>query len=132
MEVVSMMKDELRQEIFDANSDRLIEKAQRAVNVLGMLPKDVVVVAIHVDDPEWTDLANKLVPGEDWQRFRDRGELPIARGSASWGVAEYIQHVCPDVAIAIEAGPPEGHLFAFVMAAGGVSVFAVPYSGMAA
>jgi hypothetical protein len=70
------------------------------------------------------------MPGADWQPYRDRGEKPIARGTATGGVAEYIAEVCPTLADAIGAGPPDRHLFAFVMDCGGASIYAVPYDTM--
>ena len=103
------------------------ESSYRAVNVLKINPKEVIVVVINVDDPTFTNLANYLTPNRDWQAARDRGELPIAFGSCSWGVAELIKEICPDVANAIDAGPPNGHLFAIIMASG-VSVYSVPYN----
>jgi hypothetical protein len=124
-----MTGDEMRQEIFDDSAQRLADMAHRAVHVLGHAPADIVTVAIHVDDPDWTDLAETLMPGADWQSYRDRGEKPIARGTAMAGVANYIAHVCPTLAESIHTGPPDGHLFAFVMDGGGASVYAVPYGG---
>jgi hypothetical protein len=127
-----MTPDEKRQEIFDESAVRLSEMAYRAINVLGLDPSEVATVAINVDDPAWTDLAEKLMPGHDWQSYRDRGELPIARGSVMWGAAEYICTVCPALSMALETAPPEGHLYAFVMDGGGASLFVVPYTGMEA
>jgi len=116
-----------RQEIFDASAQRLTDMAYRAVHELGHKPTEIVTVAIHVDDPDWTDLAETLMPGQDWQQYRDRGEKPIARGTASAGIADYLSSVCPNLATVISEGPPDGHLFAFVMDCGGASVYAVSY-----
>lgn len=124
------MSDALRQVIFDDCAQRLADMAYRAINVLKKDPGDIVTVAIHVDDPAWTDLAEHLMPGTDWQAFRDRGEKPVARGTTTGGVMEYIAKVCPDICEAIMAGPPEGYLFAFVMDGGGASVYTVPYTPM--
>lgn len=123
-----MTGEQLRQEIFDNSAQSLAEKAYRAVHVLGNDPSEIVTVAIHVDDPEWTFLVDALMPGQDWQQFRDRGEKPVARGSArAEGVCEMLSELVPDLAEPIAAGPPEGHLFAFVMDGGGASIYAVPY-----
>lgn len=39
-----------------------------------------VVVCIDVDDSGWRRLVDHLMPGADWQQYRDRGERPVARG----------------------------------------------------
>lgn len=123
-----MTGPELRQEIFDDSAQRLSDMAYRAIHELGKNPEDIVMVAIHVDDPEWTFVADALMPGCDWQPLRDRGEKPIARGSAmADGICEMLSELVPDLAETIAAGPPDRHLFAFVMDGGGASVYAVPY-----
>jgi len=45
-------------------------------------PKQVVITLINVDDPHGGPIADMLMPGQDWQTYRDRGEMPIARGIA--------------------------------------------------
>ena len=119
-----------RQEIFDQTAERLAEVATRFVTVLGHTPTEGAMVAIHVDDPEWTELAEILMPGIDWQPFRDRGAKPIAQGSVMWGTVEVICARAPDIAVILTEAPPEGHLYALVMAGGGVAVYAVPYRPM--
>lgn len=116
-----------RHEFYKANYGNLVDKAYRAINELKIEPSEAAVVAIDVDDPDWSDLANQLMPGEDWQATRDAGMRPVARGSVTWEVVEYIKAVAPSIAEGIEGPPKEGHLYAFIMAAGGVSVYEVPY-----
>ena len=48
----------------------------------GDSPKDVLITFINVDDPFGKKLADALMPGHDWQLYRERGETPIARGLA--------------------------------------------------
>ena len=43
---------------------------------------DVCFVLLDVDDPRGAALAAVLMPGHDWQPYRDRGEKPLARGLA--------------------------------------------------
>jgi hypothetical protein len=44
---------------------------------------DVVVTLINVDDTELSaSIAETLMPGHDWQSFRDAGAIPFARGLA--------------------------------------------------
>ena len=71
-----------------------------------------------------------LMPNHDWQRYRDRGETPLANGSVLWSTVEYICRCAPDVNIVLTKAPPDGHVYAFVMAAGGVSVYVVPHTGI--
>lgn len=48
----------------------------------GLDPKQVIVVIINVDDPHGNPIAEGLMPGHNWQEYRDRGETPYARGIA--------------------------------------------------
>ena len=124
-----MTPDEYRQELFEDSVPRLAEMADRAVSVLRLSPSEVAMVVIDVDDASWTPLAEKLMPGHDWQQYRDREEVPVARGSVMWSTVEVICTICPGVSVALDAPPPDGHLYAFVLGGGGASLFAVPYSG---
>lgn len=43
---------------------------------------EVVIVLLNVDDSNGRAIADILMPGHDWQQYRDRGEVPFARGLA--------------------------------------------------
>ena len=63
------------------NADRVTHFKNR-LSERGMSPNDAVIVILNVDDPHGGPLAEVLMPGEDWQQYRDRGEVPFARGLA--------------------------------------------------
>lgn len=71
--------------LFDANRERIDHFIERA-RVLGQA--DVVIVILNVDDVHGGPIAELLMPGHDWQAYRDRGEIPIARGLAGRGGIE--------------------------------------------
>ena len=64
---------------FDANAERMKYFKDRAVE-LGRTGHDSVITLINVDCPAGGVLAEALMPGHNWQRFRDIGEVPVARG----------------------------------------------------
>lgn len=117
----------IRHEIFEGSAERLSEMATRAIHTLKCDPNNTAMVAIHVDDPAWADLAEALMPGHDWQQYRDRGELPIARGTVTWTTVAFICAAVPALNPALSTPPPDKHLYAFVMASGGASLYSVPY-----
>lgn len=119
-----------RHEIFDQCSDRLTKMAERFVHVKQHHPSEGAMIAIHVDDPTWTELVELLMPGYDWQPYSDRGERPVARGSVMWGTVEVICSAVPDIAMILKKAPPSGHMYTLILAGGGVSVYAVPYGGV--
>lgn len=45
-------------------------------------PQKVIITLINVDDPHGGPIADILMPGMDWQQFRDQGLTPYARGLA--------------------------------------------------
>jgi hypothetical protein len=67
--------------LFDANRERVEYFARRAAE-RGMSGADVVIVLLNVDDPYGAAIAELLMPNHNWQSYRDRGEIPVARGLA--------------------------------------------------
>ena len=82
----------------EANADRVEHFRRRAVE-LGRSNADVVVVLANVNDHNGSVIADILMPGHDWQQFRDRGEVPFARGLAGRaGVQEFAEVIDKDAA----------------------------------
>lgn len=74
----------------DLNLERVAHFINR-VTELGHTANDVVIVIINVDDKKGTKLAEALMPRHDWQQYRDKGEIPFARGLAvKSGVQVYL------------------------------------------
>lgn len=89
--------------LVDANTER-IEHFKRRVVELKLSPEDVVITLINVDDACGRVLADLLMPGMDWQPFRDRGEIPVARGLASRpGVAAFLEQIDQEAANKLHA-----------------------------
>lgn len=65
-----------RSALYALQAEHLQELQQRAA----AKAEPSAVICIDLDDPEWTWLVDALMPGVEWQQYRDRGELPIARG----------------------------------------------------
>lgn len=114
---------EKREKFFQLNKKRLEELAHRAIHVLKMNPENFVIVCIEVDDPNWTELTDYLMPNQDWQKFRDRGEIPVARGSVFSNIREFIKEMVPDITEALYRELPNGDVRAVVMGSGGASVY---------
>lgn len=79
----------------DACKSLLAANAERLAHYAGLNRDDVCFVLLDVDDARGAALADVLMPGHDWQQYRDRGEKPLARGLATLdgmiGVLEQIQ-----------------------------------------
>jgi hypothetical protein len=67
--------------VYDANAERISHFVRR-VDELKKKPEEVVIVILNVDDSHGGPLAEMLMPGTDWQPFRDQGQIPFARGLA--------------------------------------------------
>lgn len=63
------------------NADRVAHFKHR-LDERGMAAYEAVIVVISVDDVHGGPIAEALMPGINWQEFRDRGEIPFARGLA--------------------------------------------------
>lgn len=117
------MSAEARHLIFQDSRERLEHIAFKTIRK-GLLPNQFLMVAIDVDDPSWTDVVEALMPGHNWQEIRDRGEKPIARGSAiAEPLVRYLSAAVPDIETALTGPLPERVVRAIVMAEGGASVY---------
>ncbi len=63
------------------NADRVAHFKRRLAE-LNRTPADTVIVLINADDPYGRPFADLLMPGADFQQFRDAGQVPYARGLA--------------------------------------------------
>lgn len=88
----------------EAQADRVAYFKQR-IEERGDSPDSVVIVLINVDATEMNkSLANTLMPGQDWQAYRDRGEVPFARGLAGReGIQGVLDHFDPEAAAKLTA-----------------------------
>lgn len=118
----SIMTLEARDAFFQPNRERLEQMAWRALQ-RGLTPEQFVTVCIDVDDPSWTEIVDLLMPGHNWQEYRDRGEKPVARGIARAGINDYLRTVAPDIETVLTGPLLDGTVRAIVMAYGGVSVY---------
>jgi hypothetical protein len=83
---------------FEANKDRVAHFVTR-IEEKGLTPDDVVIVILNVDDARGADIAEILMPGHNWQEYRDRGEIPFARGLADrGGIQAMLEHFDDDAA----------------------------------
>lgn len=73
----------------EMNAER-IEHFRGRISQRGLSPADVVIVVLNVDDPLGGALADILMPNHPWHEFRERGEVPFARGLAG---RDGIQHL---------------------------------------
>jgi hypothetical protein len=113
---------------FAANADRMKHFTQR-VRELGRSGADTVITLIDVDDPTGHGkiLADMLVPDENWQQYRDRGEVPVARGlAASESFPEILEELGYSVAAHELARSDD--LQVVVLHAGTVQVMQVQFS----
>jgi len=71
-------------------------------------PAQIAIVLINVDDVHGRDIADQLMPGQDamWQRFREQGQTPFARGLAGReGIFRCVECLNPEQAIKMQALP---------------------------
>lgn len=68
--------------LHDEFRDR-VEHFQKRARERGLSCRDVAIIVANVDDPQGKQFADALMPGHDWQAYRDRGEVPFARGLAN-------------------------------------------------
>lgn len=106
------------------NIDRLQHFAYRAKSVHGLTNEDVIVVCIKVDS-KWRSLVDELMPNQDWQRFRDMGMEPVARGTVLFPVCEDLAKQLPDLADTLLEKPEDGRYKCIALDEGGCTVYEI-------
>lgn len=82
----------LAMDLYKHNAERMGHFKQK-VEALGRSGADTVITLLNVDDPVGKVLADIVMPGHDWQKFRDAGETPVARGMVTKGaIPEFLTH----------------------------------------
>jgi hypothetical protein len=95
-------------DLFRSSAERVMHFKQR-VSELGRSGQDTVITVLNVDDPIGGVLADILMPDHDWQRYRDAGEVPVARGLASKsGISEFLEEAGYQIAADELAGTYNG------------------------
>ena len=105
-----------------ANWSRLQHFVYRALNVRGKRNDEEVVVCIKVDS-RWRYLVDMLMPGADWQQYRNQGQELVARGCASFGTCKHLAEKLPDVASVLMEVPEAGKMKCVVLDDGGCTVY---------
>jgi len=79
----------------------------RRIRELRKNPAEVTIVLLNVNDPWGGAMAEILMPGHDWKPYRDRGEVPFARGLAGReGLQGVLDEIDPKEGAKLrEAGP---------------------------
>lgn len=113
-----------RHEMTQSSAERLAQMAHRAIHLKGLSPDQFVMVCIKVDS-RWRWIVDQLMPGYDWQQFRDRGEEPIARGSALFPICEVVAEELPDLKNALMEIPAEGRVKLIALDDGGGIVYEI-------
>ncbi len=104
-EVARVIARQKCDDVFEANKERVAHFSRR-IDERGLTGADVVIVVLVVDDTYGGLLADTLMPGQDWQAVRDRGEIPIARGLAvREGIEEAIGTFDPIAAAKMRSNP---------------------------
>ena len=114
-----------RHEMALGNAERLSEMAHGAIYTRGLTPWQFVMALVQVDDPRWTGIVDELMPGHDWQQYRDRGEEPLARGSTTFSLCEYLAEEMPGIASALLERPQKGYVKVVVLGEGGGNVYEI-------
>jgi hypothetical protein len=125
-----MTGQERREELFEGQIDRLSQLAWRAINVKKMAIREFAIIAIEVDDPDWRPLADALMPDNEaqWQKLREQGMTPIARGIIPRETVKLIVDRVPDLKIILRRQPRYGTAYVIVLAAGGASAYEVSHN----
>lgn len=87
----------------------------------GLKLDEFVAVCIEVDDPDWRDLVEHLMPGKEaeWESWRRRGTTPIARGTIlKNGFIEPLAEDFPALAADMRTAPPVGCFHVVVLSRG--------------
>lgn len=112
------MSDIFRAQFAKANRESLLRLSDRATIKSDEMGEQCIVICVDVDDPPWRTLVDVLMPGHDWQQYRDQGLKPVARGIVNRESIEAIAKEAYPAVFGFDVDSPVA-----VFSAGGVSVF---------
>jgi len=116
------------EQLWAESERRLSELAYRAMSVRHMEPGTFMVVCIEVDS-ELRWLVDMIMPDNEgmWQRLRDDGAAPFARGSVHWDfMKDVLEGIAPDAAQKLfSLDFPKNLVPAILMANGRTDVYLV-------
>lgn len=118
---------ESRHSMFSQSLARLQHLAWRAINFRNLSNKDFVIVCIKVDSP-WRDLVDMLMPNTPeacWNDFRDKGMPPVAIGSASASVCEFVAKRCPGIQESLREDPDDDLVKCLALDEGGCTIYEI-------
>ena len=96
--------------VLELNQERVTYFQQR-LHQLQRSPQEVAICIINVDDlPYGREITKLLMPGQDelWQRFREQGQTPFARGLSDRAfLTKCAQMVDPHEAEKLTVLPPD-------------------------
>lgn len=90
-------------------------------------PNAYTFVCMNVDDQNWQRLAEQLVPQENWQTYRDKGLIPIARGVVSSEIKHLIIKMYPNISDKLKE-PVRPHHIRIAILSHGVSLYELDFS----
>jgi hypothetical protein len=115
--------EHFRDLIFRDSVPHFVHLAKQAV-IAGRTTEEFIVLCVDVDDPTWGELINDALPKFDWQKFRDRGERPMARGTVeATTFRKYLKSILPDVGICLDNKPSPDKFHVCVLAMGGATLY---------
>lgn len=112
------MTDIYRAQFAKANRDDLLRLSDRAKTKSEAMGEQFIVICVDVDDATWRTMVDFLMPGADWQQYRDQGLKPVARGVVNRESIEAIAKEAYPAVFGFDVDSPIA-----VFSAGGVSVF---------
>lgn len=114
-----------RRQLYESNKNRLETLAYKFKDKTMMDLNEFVVVVIDVDDPTWRGLVNSLMPDCDWNKIREEGGSPVARGSVGVEIIDDICSIMPRARHILKSGVQEGAVMGIVLAGRWISVYDV-------
>lgn len=115
---------EKRHDMVSQSMEALEHFAYRALYVLNLKNDEVVVVCIKVDS-QWRDIVDMLMPDTNWQQWRDKGQEPVARGSAMFRLCHILAQRLPDITDVLLERPPDGKVKCIALDEGGCTVYEI-------
>jgi len=114
--------DAYRHRLLMASVDFVSAAIQRMV-ALGKTGADTLILIAAVDDPVGGPMCNILLPNEDWNKYRELGQIPVGRGLLGLDtmVDAFMAIGGPELAAKLQQAP-EGNVNVLVIAGRGFAI----------
>lgn len=111
--------------ILNLSAQFIQSSAHKAIYVQERKNDEFVILCVEVDDGFGSKLVQEMMPDENWQQIRDRGEKPLMQWIGSASMCYDLAEDLPDLEKELTEPPPSHAIKVIIIASGACKIYYV-------